>query len=500
MTITQSAPDQDPKMTVVDFQTRLSAQRKRDPPASRFVSDVEESKLHLSGIGSTHDDRVSQKSSRVFNASSELDAEIALVGTNFGVKEGIQCADESILTANETAGCFAVGDDTSSHYVEEMKILEELKVVRHLTRPIQADIVSIISERSRISKRKPRRKRGKSLERDISRTILQTADAEATEALFLLESLKLGETGEKGANYILSDLDQQNSDILAIDEVVNKSPYVNQPPPTRTDSCEGLEMESSPNEEIKIVSKADPPEVLPGTSENYIGKGIDKANHELHQSETDQIDGEDKDLSKFISHCDGDKTDDEPPRKSTALQRRLASTAESRQSGIIYTFATRNDDSLQGSFLHPDPSLQDITFSSNSVSSEEEKVDDFEFFEENKFGNMDDFDDDQWTSFGNSPFSISDKHNSMARSQEMEMAQHGTNDPPACRRSSSVQSRKPSRGMDQFNPSKFVMQPRSPASVRDFRSNPGGGKFESTYNSSLGKWNLDLPGNEKGQS
>ena len=501
MTITQSAPDQDPKMTVLDVQNILSAQRKRDPPACGFISDVDDSKLYLSGIGSTHDDRMSQKPSRAFKASSELDEEIALVSKNYGVTEALQCTDESILATNETNGCFAVGDGTSSDCVEEIKILEELKVVRHLTRPIQADLVSMISERSRISKRKTRRKRGNSLERDISRTILRTADAGATEAHFLLESLKLGEKGEKGANFILSDLDQQSSDILAIDEVVNRSPYVDQPALAGNASCEGLEGGSSPNEEIRIVSKADPPEVLPGTSDNNIGNWADKASHQLQQSEIDPDDSED--LPIFLDKIDhgvGDKTDKQPPKKSTALQRRLAATAESRRSGKLSTIATHNEDSLQDSFLHPDPSLQDITFSSNSASSEEKKVDDFEFFEENKFGTMDDFDDDQWTSFGYSPFSFSDKQNAVAQSQEIALEQHIASDPPASTRNSSIQPRKLSRRMDPGNPSRFVMQPRSPASVRDFRLNHAGGKFESNYNSSLDKWNLDLPNNEKGQS
>ena len=128
-------------------------------------------------------------------------------------------------SGNEADSTSAVENEAASRRRQEMKMMEELKVVRHLTRPIQTDLISMISERSRISRRKPRKKRGDSLERDISRTILQTADAGATEAHFLVENAYTeGDVEEKGANFILYDLDQQNSDILAIDEVVNQLP------------------------------------------------------------------------------------------------------------------------------------------------------------------------------------------------------------------------------------------------------------------------------------
>jgi hypothetical protein len=92
--------------------------------------------------------------------------------------------------------------------------LEEVKVVQHLMRPppLAADMQSVWSSRSRSSSKSLRRKRGTSLEHEISRTILQTAVAgEAEAAHFLVETDVQANAGESAlmvctAQFILTDL------------------------------------------------------------------------------------------------------------------------------------------------------------------------------------------------------------------------------------------------------------------------------------------------------
>jgi hypothetical protein len=135
-------------------------------------------------------------------------------------------ADEEISTNRSPTKILSVSeDDTYSHSsmsagsgtleskdsvdvkviysMDDIKLIEELKVVRHLTRPVNVDV-----ESTRSGKDKPRRKRGNSLERDISRTILQTAAAGANDAHFLVETKPTEDPSTKSAQFILSDLFQ----------------------------------------------------------------------------------------------------------------------------------------------------------------------------------------------------------------------------------------------------------------------------------------------------
>lgn len=92
--------------------------------------------------------------------------------------------------------------------------LEEVKLVQHLMRspPPANDLHSVWSSRSRSSSKSTRRKRGSSLEREISRTILQTAVAgEAEAAHFLVDAENPTNIGNEdlmtlSAQFILTDL------------------------------------------------------------------------------------------------------------------------------------------------------------------------------------------------------------------------------------------------------------------------------------------------------
>lgn len=106
-------------------------------------------------------------------------------------------------------------DDYGSYNMEEdisdLKLIEELKIVRKLLRPVRNTMISSGSKEKRRAKRGPRRKRGSSLEREISMAVLETAATAATAAAgstephFLVSSHNV-EADCKSAIYILSDL------------------------------------------------------------------------------------------------------------------------------------------------------------------------------------------------------------------------------------------------------------------------------------------------------
>ena len=487
------------------------SQRKRDPPA--LGEDAVEERPHVlvfnTYTSSTPANCISQNTSRSYEAPCELDKEIPMANNRRGAKELLH--DEvyhprlvgASTAGNEGESYSTVEDEAASRKAQEIKMMEELKVVRHLTRPIQADLISMISERSRISKRKPRRRRGDSLERDISRTILQTADAGVTEAHFLVESSNTEGNGEeKGANFILSDLDQQNSDILAIDEVASQLPPLDHQAHMSAVTATDTTLEEFLEVDIFEVPKADPPEVLPDANPpveecpNTFGVdgGIDKNEtndlpcDELSQKkEIDVIDDEEKESAvageeEEVGRDTAKNFEVDPPRKSNALQRRLAAAAESRRSGNHYPVTPSHENSNLCQLLHPDPSLQDITFSSTSAS-EEKQIEDFEFFEDNKFGNMDDYNDDQWTSFGDSPFSVSDSQTLNSSSFKMAPPRDLAAERTSGRRRSSVRPKRSVEKAHPVSPSRIVMQPRSPASVRDLRFNDdhGDSEFDISY-------------------
>lgn len=106
-------------------------------------------------------------------------------------------------------------EDYGSYNMEEdrsdLKLIEELKIARKLLRPVRNTMKSS-GKKKRRAKRESRRKRGSSLEREISMAVLETAATAATgstESHFLVSSYNAEEVDRKSAIYILSDLVQE---------------------------------------------------------------------------------------------------------------------------------------------------------------------------------------------------------------------------------------------------------------------------------------------------
>jgi hypothetical protein len=106
-------------------------------------------------------------------------------------------------------------DDYRSYNMEEdrsdLKLIEELKIVRSYLRPVRNTMKLSFSKGKRRSKRGPRRKRGSSLEREIRTAVLQTAATAAAESTVppILVNSHNEEVDRKSAQYILSDLFQE---------------------------------------------------------------------------------------------------------------------------------------------------------------------------------------------------------------------------------------------------------------------------------------------------
>jgi hypothetical protein len=94
--------------------------------------------------------------------------------------------------------------DTKDTSTVALKLIEEFQIARCLTRPVP-DVPSSPARRNRDGK-KSRRQRGESLEREISKAILETAFAGANEAHFVVENTETMDPEGRTAQYILSDL------------------------------------------------------------------------------------------------------------------------------------------------------------------------------------------------------------------------------------------------------------------------------------------------------
>ena len=168
-----------------------------------------------------------------------------------------QVEEETTFSGTSDSGGTIETLDGSS--MVELKLINELMIMPNLSRSRKNDKPS--PPRRRL-KKKSSWKRGDGLERAVSRAILQTASAGASEAHFLVDSSGKDDTDYKTAQFILTDLVQDSQEEPQIGSQTNSSklseaPFVKEPCATQNTAVPSLR-ENTNQEDNEPVSEETP--------------------------------------------------------------------------------------------------------------------------------------------------------------------------------------------------------------------------------------------------